>query len=709
MLSGNVFVRGANPKWYFNTIAGVSIQPPACISFLSNVFPYLPQNVFQDPQGRVIWGQPIPFDQSGSIPDNIYFDQTLVYRIEIRADQTQTSPLLVPPIENYIPGDEQNPDDLPTSNTDNQITNPQFYFSNVVNTATVTTAGTYNVAPGWYLTLVGSGSTVITHNAYAGNQNLTGNPPYTMQFANGGWTSATLFQKFKNGALFANSAISFSMLIRSITNMQEIAVNYQDDSGNPAIPIIGNTEVGFDFETVAGAIPLGESTNTVLPPTAYVELQIVLPPNGDVELTNVMMFGAEEPITIDFQETTTERQEDQLFNVYREQLVIKPKASILTGWDFGINPFQFNSPGQTTIPATCQYICDQTILYCKSGGNNIQVFRNINETTGLQLNPVTGAGAGATQFALINYTPSQTMAAFWGQFVSSLVRARIYSPTGTQVRFKMRLLYRQSQPPVIGAAEPILSWTGVEPTFASGWTEIIPPFDPIFTFQNSYLIGEGQTAFPSYNFDGMILPGQVTQNDTLAIVIYTLDSMNATSGSQDVIDFQRVSLVPNRFAVDSNPLSFDENLRKCQYFYEKSYPWNEYPQTATINTHGELTHNLFMFQNASTMNWELFLTSFGFPFKQTKRVAPTGVNFNFYSPATGHIDNLDAYIYQNGAATTLTTVGGTSTYPIVSVSQDAIDFLCNSTTSVVATGNNMTGQEGLLRFQYTADARLGIV
>ena len=98
-----IFVRAANPIWWLPDLTGVSLNDEYYAFFLTNTLPYIPQAVYQDPAGAVPFSNPIEFSPAGTLPDNLYFDPTLVYRIEVRHGNTQADALIWE-INNFVPG-----------------------------------------------------------------------------------------------------------------------------------------------------------------------------------------------------------------------------------------------------------------------------------------------------------------------------------------------------------------------------------------------------------------------------------------------------------------------------------------------------------------------------------------------------------------------------------------------------------------------------
>src|SRR5690606_24861015 len=68
-------------------------------------------------------------------------------------------------------------------------------------------------------------------------------------------------------------------------------------------------------------------------------------------------------------------------------------------------------------------------------------------------------------------------------------------------------------------------------------------------------------------FEGFDVSSAIySSTTTLAVIFYTLDSMVIGDG---IYHFD-ISLVPNEFAIETNPMTFDETLRRCQFYWEKS-------------------------------------------------------------------------------------------------------------------------------------------
>lgn len=668
-----MFVRGLNPIWSEFNVAGQLFDDTYYAFFLTNTLPYLPQNVYQDINGTIPWSNPIEFQPNGCLPNNLYFDPSLVYRIEFRQGPTQGDPLIGNPIENYTAGEGSSGSEVDFLDSENLITNPQFINISFTSPITITTAGTYLIGPGWQLVLTGSGSSTITQVNLPGNSGVPGNPPYYLEINSTGWTTSKLIQQFNfNGALFADGSVSMSAVIFPVANDQVVTLNYETSDGVIQQVITGSLTAGI-YSVLAGSIDLDPSANTNLGVGAYTQMQIILPSGtSDIRVTNVQFVGQSIPLISAesvplFQEESIERQVDHEFHYYKSSIISQPKDSILTGWAFSLNPFQFHTEALTTITNQCQYIADQTILY-QSTASSVETGRNgIGDNRNLIVKAINGVTNN--KFALIQYIDPATILPYWNFILSSLAKVRISSPLNSQVSYKMRLIYRSSLPPTLSNVEPIASWTGTDPTFASGWTALSPVNDP------SYLL---TAAYDPHSFNGFVLPPAINTSMTLGIVIYTINNMNNTSAQEDQILFENISLVSNEFGIEANPQTFDQVLRECQYYYLKTFPQGTVPANATTEV-GSLVYRAQNAGAASNGVW--------WPFPSTMRTTtPLITSYNTVSANAKWYNSTGAA--DSGAATFLR------------VSNQSV-FINNAQ----AGGDAITN---LLEIQATADARLGL-
>ena len=690
-----MFIRSANPIWYFVDLTGNQLNDTDFAFFLQNTFPYVPAPVYMDPDGTNQWSSPIQFLANGTLPDNMYFDPGITYRIEIRAGNTQADQL-INLVENYVPNGNAEPEPVVVANAvNNQISNPQFFNIDFVSPLTLPAGGgTVDIAPGWSLILTGSGSGTVTQVITTINQNIPINlvPQYYLTFVLNGYTSAILQQTFNNmGDIWANQFIAMSVSALSGTGTNLLTLQYQPQSPDAAIPITSEPLPTTLWAQIQGAIgPISSTSNTASNYGSSTSVQIVLPTNNaTTSISNVQVKPQTTPLPMTFDAETLERQEDHLFHYYENSILMEPKSSILVGWVFGLNPFQFSSTGPITITSTPAYICDQTILIQKTS-SSVSVTKGFASHGLIQISAV----ASNNIFGLIQYIDPSNITPYWTNTVSSLVRA--VASTSSPVNFKMRLIYRVTTPPLLSSTEPIVSWTGIDPTFAAGWTAIAPPNDPVYTIVPNL--------FVDFPFNNILLPPATTSAMTLGIVIYTTTDMAFPNGA---VQFDSISLVRNDFAIESPPQTADQVLKQCEYYWEQSYANNVTAGAATaVNL---IVKPGFAVWNNAASAYQMVNGPFSLEFKTKKRVASTAGSLTLYGTDisgtySGTPGSVYAQGFQAGSQTVDAAIAISGNYAAVFGDKGA--FYYPGAAGTQAPGGS-TPLIGAISFHYIADARLG--
>lgn len=697
------FVRSANPIWFFVDLFGQPLNDEYWISFLTNTMPYTAQPVFQDNQGMTPWSDPLQFYPNGTLPDNLYFEDDLVYRLEVRHGPLQSDPLIYA-INNFIP-DNGGGTSNSSSSQENQITNPQFInvdftiqpsVDAVNKSLSIKTAGTYQIGPDWFLTLTGSGTATVSQIIYSGDQNTTSDPtpPYSLKINTNGWTTAVLYQRFNDvGAIWSNTFISMSILARSDNDVASpVTLNYAPSSPGTLVPITSAPLSTGAFQIVQGVIALPTSTNTTLNNLAYVDMQIVIAPTGVIELSDVQVMGQNSLLPTNFvvaPDETPARQLDHEFHYYANSLITQPKDSLLTGWNFPLNPFQFKTTSVTTISAACSYIADQTILYQTVTSSVASGKASFANNSALQIQAV-----GASNiFALIQYIDPSTIQPYWGSILSSLVKAKLISAVSpTIVKFKMRLIYRTSLPSTLSASEPIASFdTNGDPVFSAGWTALKPLNDP------AYVLG---SSLDRYSFDSFQMPANSSATMTLGIVVYTTSSMSTVT--PDACIFEEISLVPNQFAIESNPKTWDQTLRECQFYFESSYEKGVIPGTVSSLSQYQVDQTIVF----DSGDYNLYAEVFDIQYKNVKRGIPSSITL--YSPSSGTSGDIDVGIYKQAVLTEEQAVVSVNWSPIT-IGTKSVQYAPTGIGLLVAAPAAITdGASGYARFQYLIDSRLGV-
>jgi hypothetical protein len=705
-----MFIRAPFPIWQFiDPITGLPLNDEYWVSFLSNVFPYVPQLVFQDNQGLVPWSDPIRLSSAGQLPNNLYFNDSEVYRIEVRKGPTQTDPL-INLVQDFIPGGESPPTPgTGEGSEENQISNPQFAFVNFLPialngppTLTLTTAGTYNIAPSWFLLLVGTGSATIEQLIISGNENTvtTPQPAYALQITTSGWSSAILYQRLAgNGGIWSNTFVSMSVFARSDNSIANpISLIYKpSDAGTPTVIAQGNLSTSI-YQSIQGVVPLPQSTDTDLNNVAYVDMQIVLPPTGVVDISNVQVMGQSELIPVDFAtspEETIERQTDHLFNYYLPLIEKIPISTYLVGWDFPLNPAQ--SQGSSCGPYatganTSNYTWDQTILF-QSTNSGLMVTRS---------NGGYSISASATsQAAIIQYLDGTQAQKLLQNLLS--VNLSAFSSTASQlgIQVTVSLWYTtDGSLPSMGSASSLvatLDSKGKPATFNGTWTEVTP-----INSQDATVFVGPQTGtatnFSNYPFNGWWDLNNLVAAATATAFAIVVGTASITTADSLIIN--SVSLNPGGIAAPPLLLSADETLRQCQYYYEKSYDPGVVPGT-NISAGVVEIHSAAFDSGTSTF---AFPSVIYLKFSQIKRIAPI---VQFYTEP-GVASQLTVILI-SGNSQLASANFPISDYAVASLGTQTIILHPTITSTSVTVGSSVPSAQTITLFHYVADSRLGVV
>jgi len=324
-------IRGANPIWVMVNLTGKLFDDTYWMWVLSNQIPYVPAPVFHDPDLNVPWTDPIQFLGNGTLPNDIFFEPNTVYRLEFRqnnglAPPSQSDPLIYL-VENYVPGEGgSTPVDTVATISSNQITNPQFALINFTSPYTYTgpaaslpIAGKIKVAPGWFLNLAGTGTVTVTQVPLNNAETNLSNAPYALRITMNGWTAGSVFlsQRFEqNGMLWANKFVS-SAITASLGPdelPQNISAQLVDSNSTVLGTVLPLSPVVPAFNEFTGYAQLPATTNTNIPPAAYIEYQLMLPSNIDIYVTSIQLAVEDVPVEPSFEQDSINRQIDHTYN-----------------------------------------------------------------------------------------------------------------------------------------------------------------------------------------------------------------------------------------------------------------------------------------------------------------------------------------------------------------------------------------------------------
>jgi hypothetical protein len=697
------FVRSFNPVWSFVDLAGKQADDTFYLWVLQNQIPYNPAPVYHLPNGTP-WGEPIQLLANGTLPVDVYWDPTMVYRLELRQavgtnPPSQTDPLIYL-IENYVPnGSSATPSLVDDTLTENQVTNGQFAlvdFSSPYTLTAVTNPAPIDVAPGWQLVLVGTGNVTLTQTPLNSVLANPTNAPYALEInLSGGWTTSYLRQQFQqNGMLWANKWVSSSITAR-INGASQMITERLVDSQGQILAILATPLLTNAFVEYTGFALLPATVNVNVPPNAYIEFRIALPPVSDIFITSVQLVASNTAAPFAYEQETVDRQIDHTFHYYLPQLEYKPIPSYLVGWDFALNPAQFGvnvGPVATGNNASF-YAWDQTIVF-QSVTNGVTV--NSAASGGIEL-----TAAAATQVAIIQYLDAiQAREILSGQ--SSVAISGYSSAVAQTATVSLWATNTANLPSVApGTWQSLVATLGVNGAVATlngaGWV----PLQRNNAGDVQLTLGQNSTQF---NFSGWVDNAATPRVDNatfFAIVI----GLNTIPIGQSVT-FDWVSLNAGNIATRPAPQTPDQVLRECEHYYEKSYDAGVAPGTVTdvgIRTRGQL----YYFDNPVTSG--IFsATSFDLVFKSEKRTAASVTHF--YSNVSGAIDRIRGLVNIGGAITQADLVAATF-WTATGLSAKSVSYIGNGGGGAIfgAYGIGAPTITTYITFQYVTDARLGIV
>lgn len=697
-------IRGFNPIWYNVNLDGIQFDDTYYLWVLQNEIPYIPALVYHDAQLTQPWTSPIQFLANGTLPIDIYWSPTSVYRLEYRKNNGTQPPSqndqLVYEVPNYIPGQEEaTPTDITDGSTNNQITNSQFsevYFENTF-TLTATNPDPIEIAPGWFLELAGNGTVELQRIAL---NNATSNPtnaPYALRInLTGSWTgNPVLRQRFQqNGMLWANKYVSTSITARMDGTLQALVARLEASNGAPLAVLMNTGTLTNAFVQYQGNALLPATTNPDSPPNAYIDYKILLPANVDLYITSIQVTSAAVAGNFAYEQDTIDRQIDHTFHYYKPQLEYKPISSYLTGWNFPLNPAQFAPAGAVATGANGSfYAWDQTIVF-QSVDNGVLVSRSASGGLTLTSNNVAGV-----QMAIIQYLDQAQARDILSGRTSVKIRL-VSSDIGETLTVGLYATNDATLPdlnnPTFDSLVATLDARGKVATFNGSWTPLlraIPASNEI-----TALIIEQEYDLNSW-IDNATTP-RVADATYFAIVIGTDNIANTES-----ITFDYVTLTPGDIATRPPAQTAGDVLSQCERYYEMSYEDSTDVATAT-NVNARFAPQSCRYPTgAGPFNSAYLASSFSIDFRNEKRV--NNPTMAIYSPITGTIANVDVYIL--GSAATHHDVGIARWTP--TLGNKGVNYLVNTNTltpddlSLNATTPNLAS----LGYQYVADARLGIV
>jgi len=466
----------------------------------------------------------------------------------------------------YIPFDGT--DGATVSDSSNQIANPQFvevlFEGDGPNVYSVTGSGAVTpVAPDWDLVTTGMGSLTVTREPALG-VGVPSNPPYALKIATTGITGTyQLRQRMDHSPrLFAGNYVGAYLLV-SVTSASSatVTMTYHPSTGTDVPLLTQSVASGAGFTPISDTKLIGDD-NTDSSVTGYVDIIITLPVDSTISITSAQMARVD-TITdsLSFDQESTPRQIDHLFHYYKPELEYKPIPSYLVGWDFPLNPVQFLgttiAPTEFNIGANkSQYVWDQTIAF-QTVDQGMRVTRQA--TGAIQL-----AAALDTQIAIIQYLPqTDARELLLGDMAVNVLG---FASAGTAVNITVSLWYTTDATlPNTGAGTNdsvvlTLDANGLPLTNTGNWTQVGR------SGQGPAQVTLGNT-LSSYAFNQWTTSGAGMNTATFFAIVVGTSEIPA----DQTIVFQSISLVKGDIPTIPAPLTFNETLFRCQYYYQKSF------------------------------------------------------------------------------------------------------------------------------------------
>lgn len=573
----------------------------------------------------------------------------------------------------------------------NQISNSQFvdvlFDAALGMNITIAGAGTnvYAIAPSWDLmvTTTGASTVGVTRTSVQGSSKLPGNPPYVLNVNAGANISLIQLRQrlFNNPDIFAPSVegvggfLSASILLDNGTSAQVI---YAPSVGT-AQTVLQENNISGAFAQFDNTVQLDVAANTQTSNVGYVDILIKLSIAGASGISNVQIASlSSNEAQIKYEQETVNRQKDHLFHYYNPLLSYRPVPSYLCGWDFPLNPSQFLGP---TIPVQAVganksfYAWDQTIVF-QSVNNGVSVSRGANGQFVL-----TCAVEGA-QCAIIQYLDQTKAREILNSKISCAIESKTSNVAGIDAAISLYYGTGGALPSVAGGTNNSLVATlnanGIPATFNSPgglvWSSVTRASSGSDNNSARFTVVTNTTTNFNFNgFNGWDLKG-VAGTATANWFAIVVGFAPMTLG--DTISINSVSVVPGEVPCRPAPQSETIALADCQFYYQKSFTKNIVPATQTLVANGVIVVYGYIIGAAS-------YASDYISFYRSLRATPT---LTIYNPVN---NNSNFYNITAAADTTAPTIVNTSTqgfgYQIIG------------------------GADGLDAFNWTADARLGIV
>lgn len=505
------------------------------------------------------------------------------------------------------------------NNVQNALSNPQWstLLFDTDNPFDVTVAAATNeefiIAPDWTLVLSGTGTLRLQRIDITGSSNFPTNPPYVLDIeeVGSGLTKIELVQRLNQTPAIWSSRTGFDSFVAAhmIAKSEDgsphtVSMTYRPSSG-ASTTLFSDSAPPAEYAEINNITQIPISTSVDNPTTGYVDIVIGISLVSHVRISSIQAVNVENEVTtVEYSEDTIERQEDRLFHYYNLLLQQKAVPSYLVGWDFPLNPSQFN--GGAVSAATSRYIWDQTIAF-QSVASSLTFARSASGYKNLEVQTLIDG-----QLALIQYVEESVAR----ELLADKFSVNVAGSATTAISGNVTVWYTTDVTlPDITTGDSIvltLDADGKPASFNGTWTEIPTslPDNSKFTFETR--AGARNPDYSLTGWDGTQLGAPATRPAEVAtFVAIVVGTTEIEIG--DVIDIESISLTKGEIPTRPSPQSLDTVLTECQRYYEKSYRAEDPPGFVTTN--GALyfkailevtptTHNHFAEIGTLMFNWK---------------------------------------------------------------------------------------------------------
>ena len=604
----------------------------------------------------------------------------------------------------------------------NQISNAQFtqtfINSNAPTIYSVSAASNqiFSFSPNWDFVISGTGSVTVQRIAIPGNDEVITSPPYVLDITvSGGITVCYLRQRFnENSGLWASTPTQSIFLAGSVVAINQLSGStniemfYQESTGGAPISILQGTfdNSGYILLTGVTTLPIPLSTNTDVGDSGYIDIYLSFLPNSHIRLSSIQVvpsFNPTDAALISFQINSSNREQAFMGDYYIPNLNRRPAASLLTGWDFPVNPFQFAASGNITN--TAAYICDQTIALTGTSGN-----------VGYAIDPITGGlqlttAGNNDAFYLMQYLSGSDAKKILSTSLSVNVSGYV-SSASNPVRCQVYLFRAPSTStiPILPTSIGTVNTGGLFTVSAAGWTAI--PRSGLDTATTILAVASTNDEINNLDNDIQFTGWEIT--DATQIGDTEFFAMVVTFAYIDistVLTINSISLTPSTIPSRPAPESVNEVLRKCQYYYETSYDSGLFAG-AVSNNGAIICAQIAAISGNLVPNSSQVYSRYFFARYQTQKRVPV-------APTIYALDGTIANVLVNGFYGPTLVINANiviaGSWTLANSGDTGFAFQPVDRTVSIGQGPglgmflNTFAEEGIVLFHFVADARLGIV